>query len=436
MTPLNACFVSAFFSASCLVQAEERAAFALVQPELLSAALSMTHAWADFDNDGDLDLHVGFRSGIPNRLYRNDDGILVDVAPELGVADREDTRAAAWGDYNADGLLDLYVGYAAGDPENPLDNRNRIYRNDGSGFTEVSKELGLQLPAGNARQVSWIDYDADGDIDLFVGFRSIPNRLFRNVEGVFSDVSEEMGISGSRATMGGVWFDFDQDGDLDLYLGNADGFGNRMYRNDKVRFVDVAAELGIDGGGRVLELNPGSHDMSGTVRADITDYDNDGDFDLYVTNRKGTDGFYRNDSGHFLNIAEEMGMSHPQYRGTAAWADFNNDGWIDVYVHKTLYANTAGTFTKVTPRIIEENIGGYGNIWTDFDSDGAVDLSLSLRNHYIFRNLLSEGDEAGGVAGALRADRSGVGGDGDCGRCWRGGELRGGGLGGEGCCGR
>ncbi len=372
--------------------------FELVQPDLLGDRGSMTHAWADFDNDGDLDLYVGFRPEQPNRLYRNDGGRFVDVAGHLGVADTEGTRAVAWGDYDADGWLDLYVGYTAGTEEGNAKLANRIYRNQEGTFTDVTQEFDLQLPLGHARQISWVDFDNDGDVDLFFAIRDFPNRLFRNDDGTFVDVSEPMGIIGSRATMGGVWFDFDLDGDLDLYLGNMDGFANRMYRNDGTGFVDVAPELGLDGGGRAINPNPGDHDMAGTIRPDIADFDNDGDFDIFVTSLGGTDGFYRNDDGEFVSVAAEFGLAHEAYRGTAAWADFDNDGWIDLYSSGTLYKNNQGKFVGVTPEVISENVGGYGSIWADFDNDGAMDLALSSANHYVIRNLLP----ADGAARSLK----------------------------------
>ena len=365
-------------------------AFEIVQPELLGERGSMTQAWGDFDNDGDLDLYVGFRPGQPNRLYRNDGGRLTDVAVEMGVADDEGTRAVAWGDYDADGRLDLFVGYTAGPGETDAKIPNRIYRNNGGRFTEVTEAFGLQLPLGHARQISWLDFDNDGDVDLFFAIRDYPNRLYRNDEGTFVDVSEAMGITGSRATMGGVWFDYDLDGDLDLYLGNMDGFANRMYRNDGTRFVDVGPELGLDAGGRAIDPNPGDHDMAGTIRPDIADFDNDGDFDIFVTSLGGTDGFYRNDGGKFVSVAAEFGLAHESYRGTATWADFDNDGWIDLYSSGTLYRNNHGEFVDVTPPAIGENVGGYGSITADFDNDGAMDLALSSANHYVLRNLLPE----------------------------------------------
>ncbi len=382
------CFILLFVGS---VLSAQQPKFEIIQPEIFAAKSSMPHAWADYDNDGDLDLYVGFRKDIPNRLYRNDDGVMKDVAAELGVADLEDTRALAWGDYNADGKLDLYVGYTAGSREGLAKIPSRIYRNDGNKFVEVRKSLGLNLPIGNARQLSWIDYDNDGDVDLLVCFRDKPNMLFRNDNGKHVNVATKMGITGSRATMGGVWFDYDLDGDLDLYLGNMDGYANRMYRNDKTGFVDIAPTNGLDAGGRAINENPGTHSMAGTIALTLVDYDNDGDFDIFVTSMGGADGFYRNDGkGKFVNVASELGLAHEEYRGTAAWADYDNDGWQDLYVNGKLYKNEKGTFKVVTPDIIKNNVGGYGSIWVDYDKDGAMDLCLSSRNHYIMRNMLSK----------------------------------------------
>jgi hypothetical protein len=164
--------------------------FELVQPELFGVTGGQPNAWADFDNDGDLDEFVGFR-GRPNRLYRQDHGRFEDVAAAVGLADNVETRAAARGDFDGDGQVDLYAGFIDGTP-------NKLYRNDGDGrhFTDVAGARGVL--SGVTRQVSWIDYDNDGDLDLFIAVRDQANRLFRNDGGRFTDVTAESGIGDTR----------------------------------------------------------------------------------------------------------------------------------------------------------------------------------------------------------------------------------------------
>ncbi len=374
---------------------EDVAQFELHQPELFADKSSHTNAWADFDNDGDLDLFVGFggNPSPPNRLYRNDGGKFTDVADEIGLADREQTRAVGWGDYDSDGHMDVYVGFSGGSSTGPSLEANRLYHNEGDGkhFTDVTQSVGVELPAGGvSRQISWIDYDNDGDVDLFIAFRDRPDVLFRNDEGTFTSVSEATGLASSRASMGAVWFDFDEDGDLDMYLANMDGHPNSFYRNDGDRFVDVAQELGVESGGRTIMEEPELH-APGSIRPDLVDFDNDGDLDIYVTNLGAVDALYRNDGeGRFINVASDVGLVNDGWRGTASWADMDNDGRQDLYANGVLYRNEGGSFKDVTPEVIKENVGGYGVQWADFDRDGDQDLAFSNKNHYLFRNLLSE----------------------------------------------
>jgi hypothetical protein len=209
-------------------QSRDAPAFELVQPDVFGRSGGQLNCWGDFDNDGDLDLFVGFKAGVPNRLYRNDRGRFTDVAVEVGVADLTDTRAAAWGDFNGDGHLDLYVGFTR-----RSDIPNKLYRSDGNGkpFTEVGHQMGVD-PKGETRQPAWIDFDRDGDVDLFVAIRDAPNLLFRNDGDHFTSVGEAMGVADPRRTVGAVWFDADQDGDLDLALANNNPEGvNSLYRN-------------------------------------------------------------------------------------------------------------------------------------------------------------------------------------------------------------
>jgi penicillin amidase len=362
--------------------------FEPVQPELFALQGGQPNAWADYDGDGDLDLFVGFRGQL-SRLYRNDDGKFVDVAAGMGLADSNEVRVAAWGDYNADGYPDLYVGYARTTAV-----PNRLYKNDGGKrFVNVARELGVDL-VGTTRQTSFIDYDNDGDLDLFVAFRDRPNALFRNQAGKYSDVAAVAGIADPRKTVGVAWFDMEGDGDLDAFVANQDGDLNGFFRNDAGRFVDVAAGLGMDGAARPL--------VYGGVGPSVADYDNDGDLDLFVANY-GPNTLYRNDGGgKFTEVAAEVNLAGDYHATTSVWGDYDNDGRVDLYVasylanvmnvRDYLYRNEGNNFRDVTPSILLKNDATHGVQWVDFDADGDLDLTLAdngtMGLHYLFRNRL------------------------------------------------
>ncbi len=371
--------------------------FKLHQPDLFKGGGAYTNAFADFDNDGDLDLFVGFRAK-PNRLYRNDDGTFTDVAAQVGIADVGYTRTAAWGDYNGDGHLDLFVGSESSSDITLV--WNRLYRNDGDGkhFTDVSQSTGVKL-SGRFRQASWVDYDNDGDVDLFVGFRDKPNVLLQNNNGKFINVAKSLGVDDPRKTVGAAWFDYDKDGDLDLYVANMDGDANGLFRNDGSRFEDVASQAGVESGGRPL----GSK-LFGSVRPSIGDYDNDGNLDIFLANY-GPNALYQNKgNGQFVNVAPKLGLAIDSCYDTGTWGDYDNDGHIDLYVNGTItrgkkyedyiFHNRDGRFVNVTPKIIQENNGDHGAHWVDFDQDGDLDLALtsgpSEGMHHLLRNQLSE----------------------------------------------
>ncbi|MFC1476887.1 M20/M25/M40 family metallo-hydrolase [candidate division KSB1 bacterium] len=365
------------------------------QPDVFKDAGALTNAWADFDNDGDLDFFVGF-NGQGNRLYRNDNGEFTDIAERVGLADKIVTRSAAWCDYNGDGNLDLYLGFIPRSGHN-----NRLYKNEGDGkrFTDVASSVGADL-SGNSRQVSWVDFDNDGDVDLFMGFRDKPNALLRNDNGSFTDAAETMGVGDPRRTVGAAWFDYDKDGDLDLYVTNMDGDANGLFRNDGSRFVDVAAELGVDDGGRPL-----GKATFGSVRPCIGDFDSDGSLDIFTANYGPNGLFTLNDAGDFVNVAPKLGLAIDACYDAGEWGDFDNDGSLDLYVNGTitrgqsfrdyLFHNDGGRFNDITPRILLQLQADHGVRWVDFDNDGDLDLSLTGTSpdgmHYLVRNLLPPG---------------------------------------------
>jgi hypothetical protein len=365
--------------------------FELVQPELFSAPGGQPNAWADYDVDGDLDLFVGFR-GLANRLYRNDGGSFVDVAEVAGIAGSIETRAAAWGDYDADGDPDLYVGFANA-PTTP----NRIYRNDRGRFTDIAPQLGVDL-RGQSRQAAWIDYDGDGDLDLFAAFRDVPNRLYRNDATRFTDVSTDARIDDARKTVGAVWWDADSDGDLDLFVANQEGDANGFFRNDGGRFTDAALDVGVAMAGRPKD--------EGGVGPTLADIDHDGDFDLFVANY-GRHNLFRN-QGRFIDIAQTSGLVTAGHVTTAAFGDVDADGWPDLYLGAFLgtdphyrdylfYNRGAATadgwpFADALPDLLLKHGATHGVQWADFDADGRLDLALTNNDpkgggHALLRNV-------------------------------------------------
>lgn len=389
----------AFLAVWAMVQpaADVRPSFALHQPDVFAATGGNTNAWADIDNDDDLDYFVGFR-GRPNRLYRNDRGTFRDVAAQVGLADTSETRAAAWGDFDADGDADLFIGFA--DPSL----RSKVYRNDAKGtrFVDVAREIGVDLK-GVSRQPAWIDYDGDGDLDLFAAFRDGPNRLLRNDRGRFTDVTDASGIGDTRRTVSAVWWDFDRDGDLDVFVANQEGDANGLYRQHQGRFEDAAAALGVAGTPRPR--------ADGGVGPSIADVDLDGDFDLFVANY-GPSALYRNDGGlRFVDVARESGIELRGHGVTSAFGDLDNDGRPDLYVgnfiagqplyRDALFMNMGTTseeipysivkFAEALPDMLLAHDATHGVRFVDFDGDGRLDLSLTNNDpggggHPLWRN--------------------------------------------------
>ena len=138
------------------------------------------------------------------------------------------------------------------------------------------------------------------------------------------DVTAESGIGDPRKTVGAVWFDMDGDGDLDLFVANQNGDTNGLFRNDGGHFVDVARESGVEA--------PRRSDEFGGVGVSVADFDGDGFFDLFVANY-GPSALYRNDHGRrFVDVTRSAGLLFEQHATTPSWGDYDNDGRPDLYV--------------------------------------------------------------------------------------------------------
>lgn len=375
--------------------------FEAVQRDMLAVVGSLSNAWGDFDRDGDPDLAVSLKSG-EVRLYRNDRGTLVSVGAALGLPQQgHELRGLSWGDYDGDGWLDLLGG--ATDPKMPT----LVFRNRGGAtFEEVGAAIGLGFAGRSARQTSWVDYDNDGDLDVYAANRIGPNSLWRNDGGRFTQVMADAGISDARPTVGACWFDYDEDGDLDVFLANQSGAADALWRNDGGAFTDVAVQAGVAGPPRRKE--------EGGVGCAVGDYDNDGRLDLFVPNY-GNNQLYRNrGNGTFEDVSSTVGVAFDNHGVGAAWGDYDNDGWLDLSImayegpvgqqvptnallHNEPDGKGGRRFVQLLPRTSPVNAGDHGVQWVDMDANGALDLSITdgygpEGGHFVFRNTLEKAD--------------------------------------------
>lgn len=348
--------------------------FSRIQADTFGGNMALSNAWGDYDNDGDLDLIISFKTG-DVRLYNNEYGQFTNVGPALGLpTEGKERRSIAWGDYDADGYLDLYIG----------SNRqgNELFHNDKSqGFTNVTSLMGVEVPEVSARQISWVDYDNNGTLDLFVADRVGANRLFSNVDGKFTDVAPITGLDDSRATVGACWFDYNQDGLLDLFLANQGVGKDALFKNNGGTFTDVAAALGLEGGPRVRG--------DGGVDCTVGDYNNDGHFDLFVATYGINKLYENNGEGGFSETSVKMGITGNDHMVGASWGDVDNDGLLDLFVagyhdhdgyrspHDRLFHNQGSSFTEIDTYRTPLSGADHGIQWADFDLDGDLDISLT-----------------------------------------------------------
>lgn len=325
-------------------------------------------SFGDVDNDGDLDAFVVTWYGERNYFYRNNgDGSFSFESSTAHSGSGTYSETCSWGDYDQDGWLDLYVTNSTDFVVNAAaTKRNQLWHNQGNGTFERITSGSPVTDADISRSVQWIDYDQDGDTDLFVSNEENErNRLYENNNGTFSHVSSPV-TSINRSSTGSSWGDIDNDGDLDLFVANFSNQNNQIYRNNG------DGTFGADNSG------PQSNDGGCSFGSAFADFDNDGDLDLFVTNgfcgnslqnflyRNNGDGTFSRDNTSISDLSTQCSF------GTA-WGDFDNDGFLDLIV-----ANCKGNNTQSQPQnTLLHNLGN-DNSWVKFRLEGQVSNRSAL----------------------------------------------------------
>ncbi len=308
----------------------------------------------DYDNDGDQDLYITHLGG--NTLYQNrlaESGFVTfdDVTVFAGVGDSDRAITAAWADYDQDGWLDLYLAKHFDCMPSVRESRDALYKNNGNGtFTDVSQYLCAdhsltcsQLNLSHAFTAGWFDYDNDGDPDLYIASDVVAagwhNILWRNdgSDGAggwtFTDVSAESGTDYSINCKGLGVGDYDSDGYLDLAYSHSEG-GYLLHNNGDGTFEDVSIPAGVR---RIYTPHGDVATEWGTA---FFDYDNDGWLDLFyvggMINNLTTpqpDALFRNNhDGTFADVSAQAGIDDPRRGRCASICDFNRDGFVDLFV--------------------------------------------------------------------------------------------------------
>lgn len=406
-------------SATAGITAIHRGRWELFEKDFDSGYLGIGQAWGDYDNDGWLDLYVTGNQA-ENVLYHNDqDGTfsVSDLSASVSLPGVL-TGGTIWADYDNDGWQDLYVvNFGA----------NSLFHNEqGVGFSDVTEQAGVGDTAKGA-SAAWGDYDKDGDLDLYVanwscfpecgepGPEEHPlarDTLYRNNDdGTFTDVTR---VFSHERLLGAAFvasfIDYDNDGDQDIYVVNdmfKNPIGNVLWRNDgpgcdEWCWADVSKEA---------NANIFSHGMG----LAIGDYDNDLDVDFYFTDIVNRMRLLQNQGdGTFEGDAKKAGVGigpSSAVGWAAAFFDYDNDGWQDLYVTATefiqydvtsgpqamldsypdfLFRNAQdGTFNEATPNSFKwTHHPTMGFAYGDYDNDGRLDYVVGHWNegYALFRN--------------------------------------------------
>lgn len=287
------------------------------------------------------------------------------------LAQSNASEACAWGDYDADGDLDLFIANDEGQ-------KNELYRNKGNGELERLQNNVIVRDSYSSSGGCWGDFDRDGDLDLFVSNKNgINNQLFKNMGfSLFVEITEGDIVNNGGSSTQACWADYDNDGNIDLFVANKSGENNFLYRNKgKGEFERIVNGAIVNDGGDSRSAAWG-------------DFDNDNDMDLFVANTQGQANFlYQNNGdGTFTALTDNPIVTDKNYSWSGNWVDYDNDNDLDLFVvnaneNHYLYQNTGGRFQRIEGFSITETPSlARGSGWADFDCDGDLDVFINNRS--------------------------------------------------------
>ncbi len=332
-------------------------------------------AWGDYDNDGFPDVLVGNINTPVDFLYRNrGDGTFERV-----VVSGLSYGFGAWADYDNDGLLDLYSVSAR-------DLGVRLFHNEGNGtllrVTNAAAVGPIISDHSFSGSAAWGDYDNDGFVDVFVAngtFKGdLENFLYHNQgNGTFAKVTTGSIVNDLRTSWTGAWADYDDDGRLDMFVTHNNGEDNQLFHNDGPSGFTrlTAAQTGIP-----------LHDGGYSRGCAWGDYDNDGYLDLFVAGHTNL-LYHNNGNGTFTKITTGAIVTDPILVESigCTWVDYDNDGYLDLFVvsigdKNALYHNNGNsTFTKINSGSLVNDgaINSVDAAWADYDNDGFMDVIIA-----------------------------------------------------------
>lgn len=335
-------------------------------------------SFCDFNGDGWDDLTLTSEQGQPLRFFQNTGGSFMELP--LLVFDTTETKQVLWVDYDNDGDKDLFV--------TSYDAPNRLYQNDGTlEMIDVTTAVGLPVDSESTFGAMFGDINKDGWLDLYVMNRVIGmqvNRMFvSDGDGTFTDfTADSIATNHSRLSFCGIFWDYNRDGWQDIYVANDKFTKNTLFKNlgvveNAIVFQDVSD---ISNAGIRLEA----------MNTSGIDYDGDGDLDMYVTNTQAGNVFLENQGdGTFIDLTQNTHTALNRFCWGANFFDYDNDRDLDLYVSTSipqkespnaLMTNINGIFVEPYAAIggigYKDTVSSYGNAIGDFNNDGLLDIAV------------------------------------------------------------